>query len=97
MVAFSMEHIIKKAETHFGIDRRILLHKRATEIAIVRSRNCLLRCAEELGHVKKAIAAATGFPINDVTKILSAFAGELKHNENYARKYAAFRAKFGGV
>jgi hypothetical protein len=92
--AFSMEQIIQKATMHFGIDRRVLLHRRATEDTIVSSRNCLFRCAEELGHGKAAIAAASGWAINELTGILARFAEELKVNQRYARKYAAFRARF---
>jgi hypothetical protein len=90
----SLEKVIKMAERHFGIDRRILLNRRATEDTIVSSRNCVLRCMEELGHGKADIAAATGFDINVLTGILSTFARELKVNQRFSRKYAAFRGKF---
>jgi hypothetical protein len=90
----TLERIIQAAEKQFGTGKAILLNRRANDEIVVSCRNCMLRAMEELGHGKAAIAAATGFDINDLTRWLAAFAQDLKVNVRLTRKYAAFRAKF---
>jgi hypothetical protein len=90
----TLEKIIKLAERHFGIGGIILLNRRANDEVVVSCRNCMLRAMEELGHGKAAIAAATGFDINDLTRWLAEFAQGLKVNVRLTKKYAAFKSKF---
>ena len=89
----TLERIIQVAEKQFGIGKAILLNRRANDPVVVSTRNCLLRCMEELGHGKAAIAAATGFDINDLTRWLADFATDLKVSTRAVRKYAAFKNK----
>lgn len=92
----SLEKIIKAAERHFGIDRRILLNRRANEGSIVSARACVFRVAvDDLKMTVDAVGAALIFSDSQVERELNHFREQCKNADGrMARKYAAFRNRF---